>query len=139
MNKQPNTNSGLGVRLANENNIKIMALKVYEKMMQNIQSEGIYGFADNDKEKYEFGKGYDVLTDEDQYGIDELNKLFFFPTPKMVHKKSIDVAPIHIEKLCTIGRVLLDNPLLRLLDTGNANTMILSRALPRGCNPIQSE
>ena len=34
--KQPNTNSGAGVRLANANNSKIMASKMYDKIMQNI-------------------------------------------------------------------------------------------------------
>ena len=136
MNKQPNTNSSAGVRFANENDCKIMASKIYDKIMQNIRSESIYGFADNKNDEYAFDEGY-ALTDDDHYDIEELNESFYFPAPKTVCKKSNDVAPICIVKVRTIGGVLMDKPLLCLLDTGSTTTMIQRRALPKGCNPMQ--
>ena len=105
--------------------------------MRHIQSEGIYGFADNEKDEYVFDETY-VLTDVDKYNVNELNKLFYFSTPKTVRKKDIDVAPICSVKIQMIGGMLLDKPLLCLLDTGSTNTVIQQRALPKGCSPIQS-
>lgn len=48
-------------------------IKKYEKIMQNMQSEGIYGFSDDNKDRFIFDKTY-VLTDEDNYKIDKLNE-----------------------------------------------------------------
>ena len=85
--------------------------------MQNIQSQGIYGFTDSNKDEYVLKETYE-LTDDDHYNIDELNELFFFLTPKMVHENEIDVTTICIVKVHMIGGVLLGKPLLCLLNTG---------------------
>ena len=75
--------------------------------MRSIQLKGIYEFAESKEDEWVFDESY-ILTEQNHNEIRELNVSFFFPTAKkkVYNRKEIDVAPICIVKVHSIGDVL---------------------------------
>ena len=133
------TNRGRSVRLADDRDNKLFETKQYEKIRHSIESEEFYAYEikEND-DAVVFDETYNLsLKDEDD--IKELNRSFFFPTPKTKRQVRLDDrTPMCIVKIKHIGGVRLARPLLCLLDTGASCTMIQRRSLPCGSVPKRS-
>ena len=133
------TNRGRSARLADDRDNNLFETKQYEKIMHSIESEGFYAYeiTENDDDVV-FDETYN-LSQRDEDDIKELNRSFFFPTPKTKRQVRFDDrTPMCIVKIKYIGRVRLARPLLCLLDTGASCTMIQRRSLPYGSVPRRS-
>ena len=133
-------NRGRSARIADDRDNKLFETKQYEKIMHSIESEGFYAYeiTENDDEVV-FDETYN-LSQKDEDDIRELNRSFFFPTPKTKRQVRFvgDRTPMCIVKIKYIGGVRLARPLLCLLDTGASCTMIQRRSLPYGSVPRRS-
>lgn len=115
----------------------------YEEIVHSIQFKGMILVILNDK-KYineaAIKKGPPLIytKQEDEEATRELNKGFFFPTPKIVPTRKPDIAPICIVKIEYIGGVLLDTPLLCLFDSRSTGTLVNRQCLPPGAFLHQS-
>ena len=126
-------NTGRRGKFADENDNELFKMKEYSKIMKSIETEGFYShdkIEENNPVVFELYEN----TKQDNDDIDEINRSFFFPTPKTVRQNKInDLTPMCIVKIKSIGGVRLSRPLLCLLDTGASCTMIQRGALPYGC------
>ena len=131
-------NTGRRGKFADENDNELFKMKEYSKIMKSIETEGFYSYDKIEENKPDVFELYEN-TEQDNEDIDEMNRSFFFPTPKTVRRNKInDLTPMCIVKIKSIGGVRLSRPLLCLLDTGASCTMIQRRALPYGCVPRRS-
>ena len=94
----------------------------------------------NEPEKDFLNDSY-VLEEQEQTPEEweQLNSMFFIPTPKSVSNKNSNKTPIGIMKVKTIQNTAVGRPLVVLYDSGSDGSLINGRTLPKGVVPIVSE
>jgi len=79
------SNTGRRGKLADESDNELFQTKEYSKIMRSIETEGFYSYdkvEENNPVVFELYEN----TKQDNDDIDELNRSFFFPTPKTVRR-----------------------------------------------------